>query len=507
MAFDLDQLRLDIPPEEYSSAGGVRPFWRAAALALLAACVGLAAWHVIAPAPDTGAVMVPVQVVAPQPGSELTAFTAGGWVEPAWPCPVIISAELDGRLDKLEVVEGQTLKQGDLIAVLNNLPHRQELLAADAAVAEAEANVEAAEAALARLRAGARPEEVEVANAELQHAQSQLALLEAGYRAEEVAVAAANLRAARASAEQLQREADRTANLSRQQLLAPSIADRDRAAAEASQARTAALEAEYARMSAGPRPQEIAQARAAVQVAQARLALVQAGFRAEEKTEASAVLDATQAVLEAAEARQAAAKRDVGFCMVRAPFAGVVLDVVSAQGSWLHGEKRGIVRMYDPARMQARVDVRQENAALLVTGRACLVKLESRKDRPYAGRVTRMDPQGNLARDTVRVRVEITEPDELLRIDLTVTVDFLVPEAEPAKRPLVVPAAAVIQRDGRYHVFAVRGGQAHLLSPELGAQTPTGYVVVSGLEAGEVVATGNLAMLSEGTVVRIEGEP
>lgn len=507
MAFDLDQLRLDIPAEDYSSAKGVRPFWRAATLALLAACIGLLAWHVVAPAPDSGAVIVPVQVVAPQTGSELTAFTAGGWIEPAWPFPVTISAELDGRLDRLAVVQGQTLQQGELIAVLNNLPHRQELLAAEAAISEAEANVEAAEAALARLRAGARPEELEVANAELKHAQSLLALLEAGYRAEEVARAEAELLAARAFAAQLQREAERTARLSRQQLLSPSMADRDRAAADAAQARVTALEAEHARLSAGPRPEEVAQSRAAVQVAQAKLALVQAGFRAEEKAEAAARLEATRAALEAAEARQAAAKRNVDYCMVRAPHAGVVLDIVSPQGSWLYGEKRGIVSMYDPARMQVRVDVRQENAAMLAAGRACVVKLESRKDRPYPGRVTRIDPHGNLARDTVRVRVEITEPDELLRIDLTVTVDFLAPDAEPSDRPLVVPASAVFKRDGKYQVYAVRGGKAHLLSPELGRQTPSGYVVIAGLEAGEVVATGNLAMLSEGTAVRIEGGP
>lgn len=506
MTFDLDQLRLDIPTETFDTKGGGRPFWRAAALALFAACIGLVTWNIVAPSGDSGAISVTVHVVAPQAAGELAAFTAGGWVEPAWPFPTTVSAQVDGRLEKLEAVEGQVVRQGDLLAVLHNLPWRQAAIDAEAEVAAAEAEVEEREATVSLLRAGHRPEELTVAAAVLQEAQANLALLEAGYRSEDIAMAAADLEAALVLAAQRERDAVRSEVLCAQQLLSRAAADRDRAVAEDAKARARALEAALGKMKAGPRAEEISLARAAVQSAQSRLQLLQAGYRAEEINEAAARLDAARARLEQAEARLEMAQRDVGYCLIRAPADGVVLDILSPQGTWLHGDMRGILRLYDAAQMQARVDVRQENAATLALGQKCSIKLESRRDLPYMGQVIRVDPQGNLARDTVRVRVMFDAPDEFLRIDLTVTVDFLPPEVETGIAPLVVPSSAVFKRDGRYHVFAVRGGAAKLLAPELGRQTSSGFEVLSGLDAGEVVATGNLAMLADGTPVRLAGD-
>jgi RND family efflux transporter MFP subunit len=390
-----------------------------------------------------------------------------------------------------------------LIAVVHNLPWRQVVTAAEAHLAAEEAEVEAQQAALARLRAGYRAEEIAVAKAELDEAKASLTLLEAGYRKEEIAQAQAELNAALALAAHLEREAARSEALITKNFVSRSEADRNRAAADAAGARVLALEAVLSRLKAGPRTEEIRQAQSRVQVTEARLALMQAGTRAEEITEAEARLEAARARVEAAETALEAAQRDVGYCMVRAPHDGVILEITAPAGTWLHAEKRAIVHMYDAAQMQARVDVRQENAATLEIGQQCTVKLESRKDAPYTGRVVRIDPQGNLARDTVRVRVQIENPDALLRIDLTVTVDFLAAEAATQAAPLVVPTSAVFKRDGGFHVFAVRGGEARLRPVELGKQTATGYVVLSGIDAGEVVATGNLAMLADGTPVTL----
>lgn len=333
-------------------------------------------------------------------------------------------------------------------------------------------------------------------------------MLQAGYRPELIAHALAELEAAVARAEYLRSESARSEELLSRRVIAKSLAERDRAVADAADATVRAMRATVAKLEAGPREVEVQQAEAAVEVAAARLKLIRAGTREQAIAEADARLDAALARLEAVEAELAIANMNVGYCMVRAPHDGVVLEVVAPQGYWLHGEKRGIVRMYDLGRMQVRVDVRQESAASLTVGRPCLVKLESRKDTPYAGRIARIDPQGNLARDTVRVRVAIDEPDALLRIDLTVTIDFLAEELAVGDVPLVVPTAAVVRRDGAASVFVVRGGVARMLAVELGKQTATGFIVLSGIEAGEVVACSNLAMLEDGAPVRlIEASP
>ncbi|MBK8207028.1 MAG: efflux RND transporter periplasmic adaptor subunit [Planctomycetes bacterium] len=505
MAFDLDQLRLDIPTESPGPPAGVRSVWRATAIMLFTACLALIAWSFFVPRTDSGAVVVPVHVVAPLTATDLTAFTAGGWVEPAWPSPTVVSAVVDGRLDTLHVVEGQSVVKGEVIATLYNQVYRDSAAAAEARVAAMEAEVEALQAALARLRAGTRLEEIAVAQAELRTAQAQLKLMEAGYREEEVAQLQAQLEATRVRAAFLARQAERS-QVDVDKTVTRAVADRDRSAANEALADVRGLEARLKWLQAGHRPEEVDESRAAVSALEARLKLLQAGTRAEELTEAEARLDAASARLEVAEADHAAAQRAVSYCLVKAPHDGIVLDILAPQGSWLHGEKRSIVRLYDPQQMQARVDVRQENATSLEIGQPCSVKLESRKGRPYGGRLLRIDPQGNLARDTVRVHVAIEEPDAMLRLDLTVTVDFLEREASRDEAPLVLPPAAVTKRDGANCVFVVRGGVAHLTVVQLGPEAAGGTTVLGGVTAGEIVATGNLALLADGTPVRLKEE-
>ena len=110
---------------------------------------------------------------------------------------------------------------------------------------------------------------------------------------------------------------------------------------------------------------------------------------------------------------------------------------------------KGIVTIYDPTDMQVRVDVRQEQAAALFIGQNAQIKIEARAGQPYGGEVIRIDPLANLARDTVRAKVQFDAPDEFLRTNMTVTVDFLKEaEFDPDKDlPLILPRTAISARD------------------------------------------------------------
>jgi multidrug efflux system membrane fusion protein len=155
--------------------------------------------------------------------------------------------------------------------------------------------------------------------------------------------------------------------------------------------------------------------------------------------------------------------------------------------------------------MQVRVDVRQEQASELVVGQPCTIKAEVRKGQAYAGEVIRIDPAANLARDTIRARVKVLKPDDALRKDMTVTVDFLPrQETDDSGASLVLPLTAITRRDGNAHVFLVRDGRAQLRPVVLGEEVAAGVVVQSGVVAGDLVATSNLALLHDGAPVRLD---
>jgi HlyD family secretion protein len=138
------------------------------------------------------------------------------------------------------VQEGDRVTQGQILARL----HRARL---EQTVAEAEAVVAAQEQIVARLEAGSRPEEIDQARAE-------------------AAAAAAEAESARATYERQRR-------MLAQKVTSPETAEVAKAAAGAATARAKAAEAAQALLLAGPRREDIAQARAELEARRAALAL------------------------------------------------------------------------------------------------------------------------------------------------------------------------------------------------------------------------------------------
>ncbi len=165
----------------------------------------------------------------------LTVIAAGGLVEPAGEERVIIP-QVSGRLSKVLIAEGDAVRAGQLIAEIENSEYR-------AALAAADAEVQRREAELARLRNGARMEEIAAADA------------------------------ARAEAAALERQAlaerDRREDLVRSKLIAAETAQQARAQAEAAVARRARADADLALLRAGARAEDVAAATAAVAAARA----------------------------------------------------------------------------------------------------------------------------------------------------------------------------------------------------------------------------------------------
>ncbi len=145
-----------------------------------------------------------------------------------------------GRIDRLLVQEGDAVKRGQLLAVLDGRR-------LTSAVAQAAAQVTAQQAVVARLTAGSRPEVIRRARAD---------------------VAAASVEAANA-----RRRYQRFRTLVSDHFVAKQRADDAHAAAIAARARLSAARATLALVVAGPRKEDIIAAQAVLGAARATLAL------------------------------------------------------------------------------------------------------------------------------------------------------------------------------------------------------------------------------------------
>jgi len=201
-------------------------------------------------------------------------ITASGSVVPIQ--TVNLSPKTTGRLAELRVEQGDKVKQGQIVARMDDDDIQAQIVQAKAKLEQAKAN-------LAKVRAGNRPEEIAQTRARLAQAEAQLAEARAGSRPEEIAQARARLAQAQA------------------QLAAARAGSRPEEIAQA-RSRLAQSEAQLAAARAGSRPEEIAQARSRLAQAQAQLASVQSA-NPQQIAAAKAQVESAQARLDLARER------------------------------------------------------------------------------------------------------------------------------------------------------------------------------------------------------------
>jgi multidrug resistance efflux pump len=296
-------------------------------------------------------------------------FFVSGFVESH---QIRVGSRVGGRVEKVHVVEGQAVKQNDVLLELE--PYDlHELLA------EAESALQAREARLAKLAAGPRKEEIEGARAARSWAQATLDKAIAGPRPQEVRIAEDKL--ARAEAELLKAEKDhaRIKRLFDSEQAADEEMDEAQRALSVAQANTAQARDEVDLLRAGTRAEEIAEARARLAESEQALALLEAGTREEEVTEAKAMVASARAAV-------VAIQRRIAELSVRAPLDSIV-EAVDLRPGDLIAPNAPVIALSDPSELWVRAYV-PENRLDIQLGHEVAVRVDSFPKRRFAGRIS-----------------------------------------------------------------------------------------------------------------------
>jgi len=268
----------------------------------------------------------------------IVAIGAGGWYALEWrgrgddalhvsgnieAVEVAIAFKIPGRVDKRFVDEGDDVTKGMPVAELETAD-----LQADLALRNGE--LHAAEAALAELVAGSRPDEIVAARGAMQKAEANYAAMRNGSRPEEIAAAAAEFHAAEVDRDHLKRDLDRDEELRRTDpgTIATEQVDRAFAAYRMAEQRYIQAMKRYDLVKEGPRQEDVQQAQAAMELAEAQYRLVKDGPRKE-------VIDQARAKLEQAKASVRAAETKLGYATVVSPLTGVVLSKNTEPGEYV----------------------------------------------------------------------------------------------------------------------------------------------------------------------------
>jgi Cu(I)/Ag(I) efflux system membrane fusion protein len=171
---------------------------------------------------------------------------------------------------------------------------------------------------------------------------------------------------------------------------------------------------------------------------------------------------------------------------VLSPVAGTVVEKMAVEGMrYQAGET--LFRIVDTSTMWVLAEVYEQDLAFVKVGDMAKVTVNTWPDRSFPGRVTFIYPSVGKESRTARLRIEVANPDGLLRADMAATVEI---ETPIPGRWVAVPDSAVIDSGKRQIVLVERGAGRYEPRPvKLGARVP-GYVqVLDGLNPGERVVT------------------
>ncbi len=193
-----------------------------------------------------------------------------------------------------------------------------------------------------------------------------------------------------------------------------------------------------------------------------------------------------------------AAGGDVAVTMsVAAPAEGVITERQANVGLNVDPATK-LVTIVDLSTVWVVADVYERDFARVRVGQAVAITMTAYPERRLEGRISYIDPQVNPDTRTARLRVEVANPRQDLRLGMYAEV--LVSTGQGAPVP-VVPRSAVQNVGDRTVVYVANPeapGSFTEREVQLGEASGEGVVVVSGVRPGErVVAQGSFSLRAE----------
>jgi len=255
-------------------------------------------------------------------------------------------------------------------------------------------------------------------------------------------------------------------------------------------------------------------ASAAVEQAEASLAqaererglaetLVQSGSASRRSLEQAQDAESiARAALATARAQSRVTRRGLTEAVLRAPFAGTIVDRRVEMGEYVAPGTPAVVLM-DVRTLRSEVLLDPREALDVRPGASATVSVFARPDERFTGEVLRVSEAVDAQTRRLPVEVEIDDPDNRLRPGLVGR--FEVQTGAPAA-VLTVDADAAFERFERTQVYVVGDDSvAHRRPVTLGSVRDGRAVVVDGLQEGErVVVEGADRVLDSEPVTVIE---
>ncbi len=464
-------------------------------------------------------------------------FAAVGSAEA--PLSVKIAPKVTGRIEYLEVHEGDPVRIGQVLVRLDPIELRAQLREQEASLAQARARLAQAritqsptdtqvstqikqqEAAVASAQADVRRAEQGSAASQAA-AEASVTDYQGRLRSAETAIAnsSASIRSAQANLENARAKLARAQTLFKKGFVSEQDVDDARtavkvqeSAVEVAQGQAAAATAQRDSASANVKAAQeqlsvtktknvadIASAQAGLEQAHAALRYAQAN-RAQTPAYREN-LAALSAAVDVAQSSANAARAQLSYTVLTSPVNGYVTSRAMDPGA-IASTGAAVLTVEAIRQIWVSVAVPEEVTRSIVLGQTGAVAFDAIPGREFTGRVVQMNPSGDSLSRQFTVRVALDNPRGELKPGMFARVTF---ETQRSRGAVVVPREAIQRgKDGPTVVVVGADMKAQRRPVTLGAADAADIAVTSGVAAGEQVVTLSSNPPKDGQQVRVGG--
>jgi RND family efflux transporter MFP subunit len=251
-------------------------------------------------------------------------------------------------------------------------------------------------------------------------------------------------------------------------------------------------------------------------------ALVNQGLVSRQVTEQARTLaDSTRAQLVSQQKQAVAADAEVveaqvnyEYCVVRAPFDGVITTKDAQVGEIISPfstggfTRTGVGTIVDMDSLEVDVDVNEAYIGRVTPKMPAEAVLDAYPDWRIPAHVIAIVPAADRGKATVKVRVAMEQKDSRIVPDMGVRVSFLEAKktaATEGPKGVLVPAKAIVQRDGNASLFIVANGKVRQQTVQPSSQDfGDKRLIPESVNAGDVLVVSPPDDLHDGSEVKVQ---
>jgi RND family efflux transporter MFP subunit len=211
-----------------------------------------------------------------------------------------------------------------------------------------------------------------------------------------------------------------------------------------------------------------------------------------------------EAELQATKARMARASLEVNDCILRAPFDGEVADRTVDPGAFVR-PGTAVVSIVDRRTVRITADVPESDFALVAAGTPVRLHLLA-TGKDMAARIARRSPAADASTRTIRVEVDLADPERTIPVGTTAELSIDAGTPLPA---IEVPLIAGSVRGDKASLYVLDGDVAKRVTVPIQGELGGTLFLGSEIQPGALVVTEGHAQLADGDHVwsKIDSDP